>query len=326
MTHEPNVRLRGTMRRAVPVSLLGMAALAGCASGHASPSARAVPWVDRPLPLYHTPQPKPVRYPTTAPACRARQLRVATGPGGAAAGNDGETLLFRNAGSKPCLLRGYPTVSVETSSGERESLHPRHGTFFGALTPADVLPGRHVLLDFGTSSGCRGGDQPIVRYRDVVVTLPEGGSVAVPPGALWKQCGFDMSGFGLPERFTMSRARTGTAGTLQAAVDLGTELRAGSRELDYVVTLSNPTSAPVRLAPCPGYTESVYVPGLLVHRSFALDCDSVHVIRAHGHVRFAMRLGLSRALPAAPTPIKFSWSLDTATGPFVGKALVLRGT
>lgn len=306
------------MRRALLVSSLGLLAVAGCGSGRAA----VVPWVNRPLPLYRAPEPKLIRYPTTAPLCRAAALRVSQGRGGAAAGNDSEPLLFTNAGSRTCLLRGYPAVTAETSAGSRVTLHTRRGTFFGPFIPADLAPGRHVFLDFGTSTGCEGGTKPIVRYRDLRFTLPQGGTVAGGQATLWRQCGLDMSGFGLPARYGPLPARPGSVGTLRAAIHVPARLRAGAKELEFAVTLSNPTGKSVRLAPCPGYTMGFYTPSMSVHRSFALNCDSVHAIPAHGSARFAMRLALPRPLPPGPVA-KLGWSLDTPNGPFAGRGLVV---
>lgn len=306
------------MRRALLVSSLGLLAAAGCGSGRAG----VVSWVNRPLPLYDTPSPKLIRYPTTAPLCRAAALRVSRGHDGAAAGNDSEPFLFTNTGSLTCLLRGYPTVTAETSTGSRVTLHPRHGTFFGPFVAADLAPGHHVFLDFGTSSGCEGGDKPIVRYLDLRFTLPQGGTVAAGKASFWRQCGLDMSGFGLPARYGPLPARPGALGTLRAAIHVPARLRAGAKELDFAVTLANPTAKTVRLAPCPGYTIGFYTPSLSVHRSYALDCDSVHAIPARGHVVFAIRLALPRPLPPDPVA-KLGWSLDTPNGPFAGRGLVV---
>jgi len=266
------------------------------------------------------PAPQPVRYPVTAPLCRAGQLRVSQARAGAAAGNEVEPLLFTNVGSLPCLLRGYPAVSAETSTGPRQALHPHRGTFFGRLVPSDLPSGGHTFLDFGTGSGCEGGSKPVVRYRRLAFTLPQGGVVRAGKVSITKQCGLSISDFGLPERY--ARPGPGTPGILHAVVRARNP-RAGTTELRYTVALRNPTGRAVRLQPCPGYTEGVYAPGLAVHRSFALDCAAVHVVPAHGRVVYAMRLALPRGLVAGA--VKLAWNLDTANGPFAGKGLVVGG-
>ena len=180
-----------------------------------------------------------------------------------------------------------------------------------------------MFLDFGTGTGCQGGTKPVVRYRNVVFELPEGGRVAAPRVSLRAQCGLDMSEFGLPARYGPLRARPGTPGTLRAVIHLR-RIRAGAEEVGFTVTLGNPTATPVRLRPCPGYTEAVYARDVAVHRSFRLDCDSVREIPARGHVRYAMRLALPRGLVAGP--VKLSWNLDTPNGPFAGRGLVVAGS
>jgi hypothetical protein len=237
-----------------------------------------------------------------------------------------EELVFTNVGSRPCLLRGSPTISGETPSGSRRRLHPRHGTFFVPLVSADLLPGRHVFLDVETDDACAGGSKPVVRYRNLTFTLPWGGVVDGGSVSLSEQCGLAISRFGLEERYVEPRAPAGTPGTLQAELRVPRTVRAGATSLEYDVTLRNPHGSPVRLKPCPGYTEAIYVPGLVVHRSFALNCDAVRSIPAHGHARFAMRLALPRPLPASRDPVKLGWSLDTPNGPFAGRALVVGGT
>lgn len=307
------------MRRALLVALLGLVLLAGCASGRHS---SLVPWVNRQLALYQAPDPKVIPYPVTARLCRAAQLRVSQGRGGAATGHELDQLVFTNAGRRTCLLRGYPAISGVTPSGVRRTLRPRHGTFFMPLLPADVAPGRHAFLDVETDDMCRAsGAPPSFRYRDLRFSLPWGGVVGGGKLTLTRQCGLAISELGLLERYGPLRARAGTAGTLHAAVDLSTPLRAGAKELDYVVTLSNPTGTDVRLDTCPGYTEAVYSVALQVRRSFSLNCDSVRVIHAHGYARFEMHLALPRPLLAGAAPAKFGWSLDTPNGPYVGRAI-----
>jgi Domain of unknown function (DUF4232) len=288
----------------------------GCGSSpraHSSPV--IVPWVDRPLPLYVIPEAKPIRYPASAPRCRAAQLRVSQGRGGVGLGNELEELVFTNAGARPCLLRGYPKVTGETAAGMRAELHAqRGGTYFGRLLPSNVPPGGHVFLDFATSTGCDLGRKRAIRYRHLVFTLPQGGSVRGRV-TISEVCGLGMSEFGLQERYAEPRAAPGTAGTLQARVRLPESVRAGSA-LRYVVILSNPTRTPLVLHHCPGYTEGLYASGLASRHSFALNCDSVSSIPAHGHARYAMKLKVPPRAPAGPA--KLSWNVNTPTGPFAG--------
>jgi hypothetical protein len=310
------------MRRALFVAALGLMAVAGCTSDRSSAPGGVVPWVNRPLPLYHTPQPQLIRYPATAPLCRAGQLRASRGRGGAATGRVLEELVFTNAGPETCLLRGYPTITAETPAGRRLTLHPGHGTFFGKLVPADLRPGGHVLLLIETDDMCAIGGPPAVRYHRLAFRLPWGGVVTGRRLTIIRECGLAISTFGRPERYVEPRARPDTAGTLQARVHIGAKVRAGATELRYVVTVRNPGARPVRLHPCPGYTESVFFARSPFQRSFVLNCEAVHAIPARGSVSFEMRLPLPRPLPAGGALVKLGWGLDTPTGPFVGRGLV----
>ena len=282
-------------------------------------------WVNRPIPLYVVPEPKLIRYPTSARPCRAAQLRVSQGRSGVGLGNRLEELVFTNLGTSPCLLRGYPTISAEPPVGARRLLRVRRGgTYFGRLVPADLPPGGHVFLDFGTSNcGCRcqGGRTP-VRYHHLVFTLPTDESVHAERVSITEDCFMSMSEFGLPPRYSQPRARPGSAGTLHARLRLPAVVRAGTT-LSYTVTLSNPTRRTVVLRPCPGYTEGLYVSGLVVRHSFALDCDSVHAIPAHGQVSYAMQLVVPRK--AAAGTAKLGWNLDTPTGPSEGGVIRITG-
>jgi hypothetical protein len=70
-----------------------------------------VPWLARPLPLYHAPPFKLVRSSEKAPPCRASQLRVKQGRGGGALGTWYQRIVFTNIGSTTCLVRAGTTLS-----------------------------------------------------------------------------------------------------------------------------------------------------------------------------------------------------------------------
>ena len=282
-----------------------------------------MPWVNQPRPRYTMPEPKLVWYPTTAPPCGPAQLRVSRGRTGAATGNLLQELVFTNTGTKPCLLRGYPSITAETPAGERRVLHPRLGTFFGRLVPSDLLPAGHVFLDFGTSAcGCRCEGGQGVRYRNLVFTLPQGGEL--DGGRVWltNGCFLDMSAFGLPERLSQPQPEPGTPGTLRASVRLPDIVRAGAT-LQYVVTLTNPTPMTVPLSPCPSYTEALFSESRGVQRSYALNCDWLRALLPHDHVEYEMKLDVPPETWSGPA--KFGWSLNTPTGPFAGGLLQIAG-
>jgi hypothetical protein len=284
-----------------------------------------VRWVNRPLPVYVAPEPKPVVYPTSAPACHATQLRVRQGRTAVGLGNRLEELVFRNAGDTACLLRGYPAISGENAAGKRELLHPTTGgTYFGRLVSADLQPGDHVFLDFGTAdgTGCDNGPPQPFRYRRLAFTLPRrGGTVRGDTTTIDSDCSLAISDFGLPERVAEPKAAPGSAGTLRARLQLPTHVSAGTM-LRYTVTLANLGRTTVELSNCPGYTESlVSEEAARVRRSFALNCEAAGPIPPRGRVRFEMRLAVPRQ---AGGFAKLAWSLDTPTGPSAAAAVQIR--
>jgi len=180
--------------------------------------------------------------------------------------------------------------------------------------PADIPPGRRVVLNLGTSDcGCTCLRPHPTIYRHLEFGLPQGSSVPGGRFTLIKDCYLETSRFGLPENDIEPQAQLGTPGTLVARGRSPQSVKAGSI-FQYTVELSNPTDDVVTLSPCPGYTEGVYTPSAHVSHSFRLNCDAVHSIRPHGRVRYAMELAIPRR---ASGFAKIGWSLNTPTGPYV---------
>lgn len=113
--------MRGTARRlagGLGALGLGMAVLGGCAGGAAAPPVATVT-----VPAPTTASPSPVvgaaagsDAGTTGatlvpPNCPTGQLTLRLGDGGGAAGSLVRPLVFTNAGSSTCRLRGFPGVS-----------------------------------------------------------------------------------------------------------------------------------------------------------------------------------------------------------------------
>jgi hypothetical protein len=310
-------------RLLLPLVVVG-ASCAACASAKSTTATSgAVPWLDKPLPLYLTPDATPIHYPRTAPSCRARQLRVSQGRNAVGLNHHLEELVFTNVGTRACLLRGYPTISARTPAGVRRTLHPtRGGTYFGQLLAADIRARGHGFLDLETSSACDNGLGKPVRFTELRFTLPHGGVVNAPRVSISSVCGLSMSELGLPRKYAKPHAAPGTPGTLHAQLQVPTSVRAGAT-LHFTVTLNNLTAKTVALRPCPGYTEGL-VTIAVVRRSYALNCTSVHTIPAHSSVRYAMRQDVPRQTQSGPA--KLSWSLNTPTGPFAATVInVVRG-
>ena len=136
------------------------------------------------------------------PLCAASQLRVTQGRTAVGLGNRLEEVVFTNVGRKPCLLRGYPTITAQAPSGRRVVVHARRGgTYFGRLVPAVLRPGGRGFLDFGTANFTDCGIRPIVvaHYDDLIFTLPQGGRVRGLDITLTENCSLSISELGRPE-------------------------------------------------------------------------------------------------------------------------------
>jgi hypothetical protein len=86
--------------------------------------------------------------------------------------------------------------------------------------------------------------------------------------------------------------------------------------VSYTVTLTNPTDAPVPLAPCPGYLQELFSPGSGAapgHSSsqlYQLNCRPVGAVPAHGEVRFEMVVVVPTEL-AAGRQLTVGWRIVT---------------
>ena len=316
------------MSRARSWTIAGYALLAcvpalaiGCGSARTQ-SSGPVPWVDRTVARYEIPPPKLIPYSVSAPLCRASQLRVRQGRGGAAAGTQYERLVLTNVGARTCLLRGYPTITG-VNEGTRSPLRVRReGVVFFQLVPTDVRPGGHSFLELATSDACNGGRNKPTVYRQLEIAVRGVGTVRAPAHVeIADVCGLYVSYFGLPARYTPVAPQPGTAGTLWATLHLPPTVQAG-HVLAYTITLSNRTGTAVKVKPCPGYNEGIYEVGFHVRRWLALNCSTVQVIGSHQAVRFAMELSVPARMPAGRA--KFAWSLDTPYGPFAGGVITVR--
>lgn len=243
-----------------------------------------------------------------------------------------------------CRLSGYPNLEGETTTPAWRPVRVRkNGTYFGDLIAANVAPGRRGLLLLGTSVTCNVLNEPsqsqvaanerAFTYRAIRILLPQrGGTIGVNHVSLDVACGLDESHLGVrPPEPNTAPPRPGSVASLIASASLPAALRSQTT-LSYVVALHNPNSTAVAFTPCPNFTEEIFVapdakgaqPDV---KTFELNCADATPVAPHGTERFAMEL----AIPRAPhrSQAKFGWSLDTGSGPYIGRALEVlppRGT
>jgi hypothetical protein len=269
-----------------------------------------MPWVNRSAPAYvPRPQPRPAAY----PPCQARQLAGRPGRGGPAAGTVYQEVRLINRSDRPCTLSGGPTavtgVRVTGGTATLTRAAMGDGANLAGPGPANLRPGQSGWVTLSYRGGCpalTSGGQAV--YRTLFIVL-DGGRVRVEfPVALNLACGLAASRFGAPPPPPLGSRSPLNA--LTATIAMRATITAGATA-SYTVTLRNHIRAPVRLAPCPSYTEYLGVfsgPGrpLYLARHYYLNCAAIRRIAAHRSATFAMRI----PVPAGAGQAKLDWQLQ----------------
>ncbi len=283
------------------------------------PRYAVVPWIDEPAPP-PVPTTTTTLPPVIAPPCTAEDIRVDEVSAEGATGHLGHTVRLRNAGTRACSLHGYPTVTATSAQGPLDDY--RQGTFFPAPIPADIAPGAGGIVIIETTSVCiddRHQAGPL--YRDVHISMPGGGYVAVPDLELDATCGLWVSQLGVwPDSAGQPPPgpAPGSLATLKATSTIPQHLRAGE-VAHFEVTLANQTPVSVHLDPCPGYRLVLYTMAGPVDRTYLLNCRDAPEIPAGGERVFDM---VARVPDDAERGVaKFSWSMLDWGGPSTGAAV-----
>jgi hypothetical protein len=152
----------------------------------------------------------------------------------------------------------------------------------------------------------------------LAITLPEGGVVhtsVLAMGAETPRCDTPSAGssvtvgaLGVTPGPAPTDPPAVPAETLVVALEVPDHATAG-QTLRYVAILTNPTSNPIALSPCPAYQERINGTGAGVVADYILDCASAPTIAAGASVRFAMELIIPASLPASDVAA-IVWSLD----------------
>ena len=289
-----------------------------------SPALEIVPWVDRSAPAFVDPTPRP--YPTDARACRPTDLAVHVGEPGAAAGNTNLPVEFVNTSSSTCLLNGYPTISGVRSNGSLVPLQTRQGSYFPDPGPVANIGPREVAALNISSSDCASADSgQQVSYSTLRISLPGGGSTDVPVGSFNTICGVSVSEFGVPADEVP--VPVPSPSPLTARMSAPTTAAPG-QDLEFTVTLTNPSSRDYLLDPCPAYTEFVGTGTATIWvatvRDYYLNCDGTPTIPAGRSVTFEMRLQLPADQPNGMA--KFGWDIQGGGGPSANAPLEIQNS
>jgi hypothetical protein len=309
---------------AIPSPTVAAATSVGPTTPAPSPALEIVPWVDRSAPAFVDPTPRP--YPTDARACRPADLAVHVGEPGAAAGNTNLPVEFVNTSSSTCLLNGYPTVSGVRSDGSAAPLPAQQGSYFPDPGPVANIGPREVAALNISSTDCAAADSgKQVSYPTLRISLPGGGSVDVPVGSFGTICGVSVSQFGVPADEVP--VPVPSPSPLTARMSAPTTAAPG-QDLEFTVTLTNPSSSDYRLDPCPAYTEFVGTGTAKIWvatvRDYYLNCDGTPTIPAGRSVTFAMRLQLPADQPDGMA--KFGWGIQGGAGPYANAPLEVQGS
>lgn len=254
--------------------------------------ASGVPWLNDPVSSSYAhaltvakPLPKPT---TSAPPCRASQLEFMSS-GSNEGGMQVWTFLdFRNSGPASCLLRGTPTVTAYSAAypplvGSPQS--PADTQFFGEV--ADTPPGGTVTAELTDFEGCQGSANDGRTYNEMLLDLPDGGSVLLPI-AYRDYC----DPFGVSPFFTSVPQPTFYSfptDVLRAHMRMPATVQHGTT-LVYDIELSNPTRHRVAFSPCPVYEMSADKADAVAPAYFRLDCRGVPPLAPHHSRFFQMKL------------------------------------
>ena len=284
------------------------------------PKSTAIPWIDSPAPTYAPPQPLPAQpFPRKAPACAANQLTVANDSFSGRTSDRGVVLQLTNASRTTCLLLGTPHVVVwgpgygpvvvtqHRVVGTSFDMAPRQSTYLWLSATADCL------------SGPAYGKAPIV---DRLTISPHGGGVLTVPGlSMPRSCGgIGESNFyrNTPDPVYPPEPLAGSKVFLELPA---TPARAAS-VFSYDVVVRNPTTKPITMTPCPGYTEWLSVGGS-DYPARQLNCDGHASLRPGQTLAFRMQLAIPADAPTGPATI--AWSLQDGADKGSSRAIEIVG-
>ena len=314
------------IRSVTMLALLGMGAIAGCSSAHATAQARpehVIAW-DGTVPSQLVTRQDPPAAP-----CRASMLRVVGSGFQFVAGAVGGTgaVALRNIGPGPCRLTGRPTVRLvgapRAPAQRQVDLPAEVPAFPEVLEPAATLqalpPGSTATLSIEWSNWCvpgaAGSAKPQVPPSAVRITLGRGlGSLdadynAVPdcetpgqPSAIGVRP-FAPSPLPTTQPWTTANVKA----TIQPQGGRGATLTGKRGQVArFVIRLHNESATPVRFDGCPLLAENLAPSGQIeIHQ---LNCRSASSISPGGSLFFEMLIHVPASAP--PGKNGLFWELD----------------
>lgn len=294
----PDAKPRSVRRHAAGIALVAAIAVGGAAA--ATATTIGLPWVNTPGALPTAPPPIPIVH-GYAPTCRAGDLRVTQiGSGVMGGGTAGMTYAVQNVGVTTCHIGGYLRV---LAAGRPLP----HGENIMSVVPGNLRPGQSAAFAFVDSYGWAVNVGQVVHCDPTpppVLPLTLDGKVIDHEAVRWDNCdkrfitpvGLDASGE--PPIRDPLWGLTATISTPATAKIGG--------NLDFVVTLRNPTGQTVPLRPCPSYTVSLGKTGpYLLYR---LNCTLAE-LGPDASQAYDVQIAVPSNVEPGPTSI--FWTLDT---------------
>ncbi|HLZ22086.1 MAG TPA: DUF4232 domain-containing protein [Ktedonobacterales bacterium] len=248
-------------------------------------------------------------------ACAAADLSVKAGKSGAFHGMATQEILFTNQGRAACFLPGPPASVVVLGNGIRRPVAAGSGP--DVASRVDLAVGQMAQLLIGTPGTCSGVGHPQVGSR-VDLTLATGERVPVIGTWVNVECGAPVvAAFAAGPVPAASVPASGLLATISGPGSV-----ARGSDLQYFITLKNPSSASITMSACPSYTETLGVnPATVVRQTLLLNCSAMPAINVGAAVVFEMRLSVPAGIPSGIT--KLTWSLQVPNGPSAGTAIQL---
>ncbi|MCW2571659.1 MAG: hypothetical protein JWO88_1717 [Frankiales bacterium] len=274
---------------------------------------QVVPWADLPAVQEAPPSPLPGPSPDASiPACRASELSARYGAIEGATGSTLQWIVLTDVGAGPCRLGGHLERLTALQGSVRREISLAQLPELGGLVPAVLDPhGLAGELMFTWYGRCDEQGMPRqTPYSDLVLTLL-GGDVPI---------GTDMAGSGIPAGLDLGCLPTGSPISvsplgsappepryahdprtdLTVTIESPASIAAGS-VLHYSVRLTNSTSTPIPLDPCPSFLQTLGS----AKTSNQLNCPAAHAVPARGDETFAMELPVPTS--AKPGAAQFTW-------------------
>jgi len=265
--------------------------------------------------------------PQTVRSCGVNDLYAVSNGASGAGGHIVYSISLANHSATPCSVQGFPGLSLISQQGTivalQESNDPGGIVGNGGRDiPAGVLqPNQPAPVPHQAGSNALilfewyycGGTPPNIAAVDL--TVPGSArSVRVPllnEGLAWgaSRCDDPTQGRRLlvgPIQPPAADQVVTQAPQWQVAMHAPDQFVAGKR-VDYTVTLTNISGAPIIFDTCPTYDEGFTPDGLVAYQ---LNCGSIGTLQPGASVTFAMRFTVPSKTPAGPE--KFGWALRGA--------------